>query len=72
MSDKVRLGLLATGVPGLDVLLSGGLTEYSFTLIAGAPGSSSGVGLVMTSRLSTSSRDSLMPMRARGLRVRNG
>jgi circadian clock protein KaiC len=39
MTDKVRLGLLATGVPGLDVLLCGGLTEYSFTLIAGAPGS---------------------------------
>src|SRR3954471_583437 len=39
MSDKVRLGLLATGVPGLDVLLGGGLTEFSFTLIAGAPGS---------------------------------
>jgi circadian clock protein KaiC len=39
MTDKVRLGSLATGVPGLDVLLGGGLTEYSFTLIAGAPGS---------------------------------
>jgi circadian clock protein KaiC len=39
MTDKVRLGMLATGVPGLDVLLGGGLTEYSFTLIAGAPGS---------------------------------
>jgi len=39
MTDKVRLGLLATGVPGLDVLLGGGLTEYSFSLIAGAPGS---------------------------------
>jgi circadian clock protein KaiC len=39
MTDKVRLGLLQTGVPGLDVLLGGGLTEYSFTLVAGAPGS---------------------------------
>jgi circadian clock protein KaiC len=39
MTDKVRLGMLSTGVPGLDVLLGGGLTEYSFTLIAGAPGS---------------------------------
>jgi circadian clock protein KaiC len=39
MTDKVRLGLLSTGVPGLDVLLGGGLTEFSFTLIAGAPGS---------------------------------
>jgi circadian clock protein KaiC len=39
MTDKVRLGMLATGVPGLDILLGGGLTEYAFTLIAGVPGS---------------------------------
>ncbi|MDN4051810.1 ATPase domain-containing protein [Massilia sp. YIM B02763] len=39
MTDKVRLGMLSTGVPGLDILLGGGLTEFSFTLIAGAPGS---------------------------------
>ncbi|WP_338758599.1 ATPase domain-containing protein [Massilia sp. METH4] len=39
MSDKVSLGLLETGVPGLDTLLGGGLGEYSFNLIAGAPGS---------------------------------
>jgi circadian clock protein KaiC len=39
MTDKVRLGLLSTRVPGLDVLLGGGLTEFAFTLIAGAPGS---------------------------------
>jgi len=39
MSEKVALGKLSTGVPGLDVLLGGGLTEFSFTLIAGAPGS---------------------------------
>jgi circadian clock protein KaiC len=39
MTDKVTLGRLSTGVPGLDVLLGGGLTEFSFTLIAGAPGS---------------------------------
>ncbi|HEY5801896.1 MAG TPA: ATPase domain-containing protein [Burkholderiaceae bacterium] len=39
MSDKVSLGMLATGVPGLDVLLGGGISEFSFTLIAGAPGS---------------------------------
>jgi circadian clock protein KaiC len=30
---------LSTGVPGLDVLLGGGLSEFSFNLIAGAPGS---------------------------------
>jgi circadian clock protein KaiC len=29
---------LGTGVPGLDILLGGGLTEFSFNLIAGAPG----------------------------------
>ncbi|QJE01741.1 AAA family ATPase [Massilia forsythiae] len=39
MSDRVALGKLSTGVPGLDILLGGGLSEFSFTLIAGAPGS---------------------------------
>ncbi|MGF6272726.1 circadian clock protein KaiC [Massilia sp. UYP11] len=39
MSDKVSLGKLSTGVPGLDVLLGGGLSEFSFNLIAGPPGS---------------------------------
>ncbi|MDB5839628.1 MAG: protein kinase, partial [Herminiimonas sp.] len=39
MSGKVTLGELSTGVPGLDILLGGGLTEFSFNLIAGAPGS---------------------------------
>ncbi len=39
MNHKVKLGLQASGVPGLDVLLGGGLGEYSFNVIAGAPGS---------------------------------
>ena len=39
MIDKVVIKRLATGVPGLDALLSGGLPEFSFNLIAGAPGS---------------------------------
>jgi len=39
MNDKVALGLQATGVPGLDTLLGGGLSEFSFNVIAGAPGS---------------------------------
>jgi circadian clock protein KaiC len=39
MSDKVTLGTLSTGVPGLDIVLGGGLSEFSFNLIAGAPGS---------------------------------
>jgi circadian clock protein KaiC len=30
---------VATGVPGLDTVLGGGLCEYSFNVIAGAPGS---------------------------------
>ena len=30
--------LLATGVPGFDEILGGGLPEYSFNLIAGTPG----------------------------------
>ncbi|MFL6672090.1 MAG: RAD55 family ATPase [Massilia sp.] len=39
MTGKVTLRTLSTGVPGLDVLLGGGLSEFSFNLIAGAPGS---------------------------------
>ena len=41
MSDetqKVVIERLATGVPGLDQVLGGGLPEYSFNLIAGTPG----------------------------------
>lgn len=36
--DRVHIKKLATGVPGLDDILRGGLPEYSFNLIAGAPG----------------------------------
>ena len=39
MSNKVKIRRLPTGVPGLDNLLGGGLPEFSFNLIAGAPGS---------------------------------
>ena len=39
MTDKVSIRRLATGVPGLDALLGGGLPEFSFNLIAGTPGS---------------------------------
>ena len=35
---RPRLGLIATGVPGLDAVLGGGLCEYSFNLIAGPAG----------------------------------
>lgn len=38
MSEKVSIQRLKTGVPGLDNLLGGGLPEFSFNLIAGAPG----------------------------------
>jgi circadian clock protein KaiC len=38
MTDKVEINRLATGVPGLDVILAGGLPEFSFNLIAGPPG----------------------------------
>src|SRR6187455_2237049 len=38
MNEKLRIRCLATGVPGLDNLLGGGLPEFSFNLIAGAPG----------------------------------
>jgi len=37
--DRVIIRRLATGVPGLDEILGGGLPEYSFNIIAGAPGS---------------------------------
>src|SRR5450631_4483396 len=39
MTDKVSIRLLETGVPGLDAILGGGIPEFSFNLIAGAPGS---------------------------------
>ena len=39
MSDKVAIRRLATGVPGLDAVLGGGLPEFSFNLIVGPPGS---------------------------------
>ncbi len=38
MISKVKINRLATGVPGLDDILGGGLPEYSFNLIAGTPG----------------------------------
>jgi len=39
MNDKVLIHRLATGVPGLDSVLGGGLPEFSFNLITGPPGS---------------------------------
>ena len=38
MPDRVEIRRLPTGVPGLDEILGGGLPEFSFNLIAGAPG----------------------------------
>jgi circadian clock protein KaiC len=37
--DKVTIHQLPTGVPGLDEIVGGGLPEFSFNIIAGAPGS---------------------------------
>jgi circadian clock protein KaiC len=37
--DKVTIHKLPTGVPGLDDIVGGGLPEFSFNIIAGAPGS---------------------------------
>lgn len=37
--DKAKINYLKTGVPGMDEVLGGGLPEYSFNIIAGAPGS---------------------------------
>jgi circadian clock protein KaiC len=39
MNNKVTIRQLATGVPGLDAILGGGMPEYSFNLIVGPPGS---------------------------------
>jgi circadian clock protein KaiC len=36
--NRVAIRQLPTGVPGLDEILGGGLPEYSFNIIAGAPG----------------------------------
>ena len=36
---ELRIKRLATGVPGLDDVLGGGLPEFSFNLIVGGPGS---------------------------------
>jgi len=38
METQPMIKLLATGVPGFDEILGGGLPEYSFNLIAGPPG----------------------------------
>jgi circadian clock protein KaiC len=38
MTERVAIRRLPTGVPGLDQVLGGGLPEFSFNLIAGAPG----------------------------------
>ncbi|MEO6970510.1 MAG: ATPase domain-containing protein, partial [Chthoniobacterales bacterium] len=39
LPDKVKIRQLPTGVRGLDEILGGGLPEFSFNIIAGAPGS---------------------------------
>jgi circadian clock protein KaiC len=36
--NKVKINKLPTGVPGLDEILGGGLPEFSFNIIGGAPG----------------------------------
>ena len=36
--DRVKIHLMPTGVPGLDEILGGGFPEYSFNIVAGAPG----------------------------------
>ncbi|HSI52586.1 MAG: RAD55 family ATPase [Ramlibacter sp.] len=37
-TDKATINRLATGVPGLDEVLGGGLPEFSFNVMAGPPG----------------------------------
>ena len=38
-AEQAAIRSLPSGVPGLDVVLGGGLPEYSFNLLAGGPGS---------------------------------
>jgi circadian clock protein KaiC len=38
-SGKVTIKRLSTGIEGLDTVLGGGLPEFSFNILAGAPGS---------------------------------
>jgi circadian clock protein KaiC len=38
LMTKMTFNVLATGVPGLDEILGGGIPEFSFNLIAGLPG----------------------------------
>ena len=38
MTEPVKIRQLPTGVPGLDQILGGGVPEFSFNVIAGAPG----------------------------------
>jgi circadian clock protein KaiC len=37
-SNKVVIDILRTGVPGLDMVLGGGIPEYSFNIVSGSPG----------------------------------
>ena len=37
-NGKVKINQLGSGVPGLDEILGGGVPEFSFNIIAGAPG----------------------------------
>jgi circadian clock protein KaiC len=39
MNEKVQIRRLPTSVRGFDAVLGGGVPEFSFNLIAGAPGS---------------------------------
>jgi circadian clock protein KaiC len=39
MSEKLKVKLLKTGVPGFDEILGAGLPELSFNIIGGSPGS---------------------------------
>lgn len=37
-NSKVKINRLSSGVPGLDEILGGGFPEFSFNIVAGAPG----------------------------------
>ena len=64
MTTKVTINRLATGVPGLDEILAGGLPEFSFNLIAGHRRDVRGLAQDFQKALArhpTSAPDSLLP-----------
>ena len=59
MTKRVAIHRLQTGVPGLDAVLGGGVPEFSFNVIGGAPGAATNSAIACTMRLAHRHRRSL-------------